>query len=113
MSSSIITDPPSSRDQFKSFINSNRHKIIFVKFYADWCNPCQACQPEVLEMFERLNVPKSQKLLVMVNFDTHREIVRLYRVKNIPTIISFKDGEPHNIIVGVDKRKLNFIFFDI
>lgn len=107
----IITNPPTQRDQFKCLLNEHRHKIIFVKFYADWCAPCEECQPAILEMFHRLNI--TNKLLIMVNFDKCRDVVRYYRVKSIPTLISFKDAEPHNIIVGVDQRKLQFIFSNL
>jgi thioredoxin-like negative regulator of GroEL len=107
----IIRNPPTNRIQFKQFINEHRNKIIFLKFYADWCKPCNECEPDIIEGFNNLKI--NNKLLVYVHFDKCRDIVNYYRVKAIPTVSSLKDGEPHNIIVGVDKRKLNFIFFDI
>ena len=65
-SENIIYNPPSDRNTFKQFINQHKNKLIFVKFYADWCKPCKQLTP-VLETMTRQYAGKFH--LLKVNID--------------------------------------------
>lgn len=61
--------------------------ITFMKFYADWCGPCQVLKPIVEELKqEHPNVE-----FVEVDIDNNRDLATLHGVMSIPTTIIFRD----------------------
>jgi len=61
---------------------------VLVDFYAEWCMPCKALVP-VLE-----KVSADQNLnIVKVNIDEVDKLPAQHAVRNVPTLILFKDGK--------------------
>ncbi len=75
---------------------SGSDKPVIVDFYADWCMPCKMVAP----VFEDINENNTDVQVYKVNVDESGEIAQKYGVQNIPTIISFKNGELHKKQVG-------------
>jgi len=85
---------------------------VVVDFYADWCVPCKKQGP-ILHEVETLR-GGSVKVL-KVNVDDNSDISNEYKIKSIPTIMIFKNGElryrssglmtKDNIISELDKIK--------
>jgi thioredoxin 1 len=61
---------------------------VLVDFSADWCGACRAMLP-ILDEFERNN--PSVKV-VRVNVDKNRDLAKHLRIRAIPTLMVFKDG---------------------
>lgn len=82
--------------RFLNVINSS--KPVLVDFYADWCMPCKEVAPVLKKVKKEL---KKGIKIVKVNVDQNPFIATKYKVKNLPTIIVFKDGAPQCTVEGV------------
>lgn len=81
-------------NEFDNIINS--HKIVFVDFYADWCGPCKMLAPSV----EKLANEHEEVQVVKINVDEEPSLAMKFGVQSIPTLITFKDGQPVNRQLG-------------
>lgn len=70
---------------------------ILVDFWAEWCGPCRALTP----ILDELAGEYDGKLTVAkVNVDDNQDLAVKYSIRNIPTLLLFKDGEVAEKIVG-------------
>ena len=79
-------------------------KPALVDFWAEWCGPCRMITPMVTELAEEYD---GKAVIGKVDVDNNPGITAKYCVRNIPTILFFKDGEVVDKQVGaVPKQKL-------
>ena len=77
--------------------------VSLVDFWAEWCTPCKIQGPVVSEIAEEISdQAKICKLDVQHNQRTATEL----GIRNIPTIIIFKDGKPFKKFVGVKTKSV-------
>jgi thioredoxin-like negative regulator of GroEL len=71
-------------------------KSIVIKFWAEWCKPCIAFTPHFVKAAENYTGAN----FVAVDCDEADEIVEMFGIRNIPTIVLI---ESINDIVDVSK----------
>ena len=70
--------------------------IVVVDFFATWCGPCKMLAPVLEDVQEEMKNVK----IVKVDIDENPNVASEYKVKNIPTIQVFKNGEEITTNVG-------------
>lgn len=75
-------------------------KPVVIDFWATWCGPCIKLGPIVEELAEKYS---DQVTVGKLNIDDNDEIAGENRVRNIPTVLFFKDGEVKERSVGLVK----------
>ena len=71
----------------KNIIQNNPNVVI--DFYAEWCGPCQTLLPTINKLAEEL---KEEVIIKKVNVDDYQELAAAFSIRNIPTLIFFKEG---------------------
>ena len=72
--------------------------IAVVDFWATWCGPCRILSPTVDEIAAEL---EGEVTVAKCNVDDCEEIAVKYGIRNIPTLLYFKDGQLADRTVGV------------
>ena len=75
-------------------------KPVVIDFWATWCGPCIKLGPIVEELAEKY---AGHVTIGKLNIDDNDEIATENRVRNIPTVLFFKDGELKERSVGLVK----------
>lgn len=75
-------------------------KVVVIDFWATWCGPCLKLGPVVEELAEKYG---DKAFIGKLNIDEESEIVMENRVRNIPTVLFFKNGEMVARSVGLVK----------
>lgn len=74
--------------QFDEIIKDSRPTVV--DFYATWCGPCRRQIPIIdnfkSKMGDEVNVIK-------VDVDEDKDLADRYRIRSVPTILIFKNGE--------------------
>ncbi len=75
--------------------------VVLVDIWAQWCGPCKQISPIVDEISidykDRVSVGK-------LDADANRETLATLGVRNIPTILIFKNGEMVDKSVGMTSK---------
>ena len=80
-------------------------KPVMVDFWAEWCGPCRMIAPFVEEIS---NEYADRALVVKCDVDDNPGVAARLGIRNIPTVMFFKNGEVADKQVGA-VPKANFI----
>ena len=84
--------------------------IIVVDFFADWCGPCKSLARTLEELSEELDSVK----FVKINVEDCDSVAEKFGIRNIPTLIIFKDGEMKKKSVGsIPKDKIKQLIEEV
>lgn len=76
----------------------NSEKPVLIDIWAEWCGPCRMITP----IIDNISNTMSDKIVVgKINADTNPETLKTLGVRNIPTILIFKNKELVHKHVGV------------
>ncbi len=81
---------------FKEVVLENS-KPVMVDFWATWCGPCKALVPVVEEVAAEY---EGKAVVAKCNVDEAADAPMEYGIRNIPTLLFFKDGELKAKLVG-------------
>jgi thioredoxin 1 len=70
---------------------------VLVDFWAEWCGPCRMISPIIEEIGEQY---KGKALVVKCDVDSSPNVAAKYSIRNIPTVLFFKDGKIADKQVG-------------
>ncbi len=76
----------------------NSEKPVLVDFWAAWCGPCRMVGPVIEELSKDY---EGRAVVGKVDVDSNQEFAAKYGVRNIPTVLVFKNGEVVTRQVGV------------
>lgn len=72
-------------------------KPVVVDFWAEWCGPCRVIGPIVNEIAEDYH---NKVIVGKLDVDANPEVSFTYGIRNIPTILFFKNGQVADKQVG-------------
>ncbi|WP_075603406.1 thioredoxin [Saccharicrinis aurantiacus] len=72
-------------------------KPVLVDFWAEWCGPCRMVAPVVKELAEDYG---DKAVITKMDVDANPETSVKFGIRNIPTILFFKNGEVVDKQVG-------------
>ena len=83
-------------------------KPMVVDFWATWCSPCRMLAPVIAELADEYE----GKLVVgKCDVEDNEDLAAEFGIRNIPTILFFKNGEVVNKLIGAQpKAKLEEAF---
>ncbi|MDD3079344.1 MAG: thioredoxin [Paludibacter sp.] len=86
-------------ENIKEVINSG--KPVVVDFWAEWCGPCRMVGPIVEELAKEY---EGQVIIGKMDVDENVETPNTYGIRNIPTILFFKDGQVVDKQIGATQK---------
>lgn len=73
-------------ENFDSTIADN--EIVFIDFWADWCQPCKMFAP----IYEKAAEEHPEIVFAKVNTEKNQELASLAQITAIPTLMAFREG---------------------
>jgi len=83
-------------------------KPVVVDFSANYCRPCHVMKPILKDLAERFN---ERIVFAKVDVQSSRDLAQQFGIKNVPTLILFRNGKEWDRLNGVRNRtELNKLF---
>ena len=84
-----------------NFNQKTKGKLVLVDFWAEWCAPCRMMAPILNEVANEL---PDGSYVGKVDIEQYQSMAQRFNVRNIPTLILFRDGKEINRFVGVKTK---------
>lgn len=80
---------------FEEILNTDQ--IVLVDFWAEWCGPCKMIGPSVAELATEY---AGRAVVGKIDVDANPNTSVQFGVRNIPTLLFFRNGEVVDKVVG-------------
>ena len=84
---------------FDELVNSGKPMVL--DFWAEWCGPCRMVGPIVDELATEY---EGKVIIGKIDVDNNDDVVSQFGIRNIPTILFFKDGKLVDKQVGAVQK---------
>jgi thioredoxin 1 len=86
----------------QNFQQQTKNKVVLVDFWASWCGPCRMMAPVLNDVASELN---GNSHVGKVDIQQYQSLASKFKVRNIPTMILFKNGTEINRFVGIKSKE--------
>ena len=84
---------------FEELVNSGKPMVL--DFWAEWCGPCRMVSPIIDELETEY---EGRVTIGKMNVDENDDVVGRFGIRNIPTVLFFKDGKMVDKVVGATAK---------
>jgi thioredoxin 1 len=88
-----------NNENLDSFLSTAQLAMLYIK--ASWCGPCKILSPVVEEIANEVN---NNLVVGKIDADDDMEFVKSLNVRNVPTILFYKEGELVERSVGAKSK---------
>ena len=88
-----------TNENFESL--KNGEQPLVVDFWATWCGPCRMVGPVISELAQEYD---GRIVVGKCDVDENEDIAMEFGIRNIPTILFFKNGQVIDKIVGAQSK---------
>ena len=88
-----------------TFYNKISGKIALVDFWASWCQPCKIQGPIVSQLADDY-VENEKVKICKLDVEANKKIASKLGIRNIPTMILFKNGKEIQRFVGIKTKNI-------
>ncbi len=86
----------------QNFRQKTKGKVVLVDFWANWCAPCRMMAPVLNDVASELN---GNSHVGKVDIQQYQNLATEFKIRNIPTMVLFKDSKEVNRFVGVKSKE--------
>ena len=86
-------------ENFDSLKNGNLPLVV--DFWAEWCGPCKMISPIISQLAEEYD---GRLVVGECNVEESEELAAEYGIRNIPTLLFFKNGQLVDKFVGAANK---------
>lgn len=86
-------------ENFDSLKNGNLPFVV--DFWAEWCGPCKMISPIISQLAEEYD---GRLVVGKCNVEESEELAAEYGIRNIPTLLFFKNGQLVDKFVGAANK---------
>jgi len=74
--------------KFSEIIKSSTPTLV--DFYAEWCGPCKTMKPILEDLKSKMG---GKAKVITIDVDRNQHTAERFKVRSVPTLILFKNGE--------------------
>jgi thioredoxin 1 len=89
-----------TNENFASLKDGNLPFVV--DFWATWCGPCRMVGPIVSEMAEKYD---GKVVVGKCDVEENEDLAAEFGIRNIPTILFFKNGEVVDKLIGAQSKE--------